>query len=195
MSEKKEEVKSLPFIKGDNIDLVASNSDWANLLCKWYNDPRVRQYSQNITPLTLEEIKKRFEPPKKWAIPEYIVFIIFHKKDNKPIGSIGFERINWVSRNANLFAAIGEPEYWGKGIIVEAAKLAINYGFTELNFHKIFVGVYDPNKRALRVIEKLGFEKEVVLKEQNYVEGKYVDNHEFSLSKKDWLNKREVEEN
>ncbi len=183
---KEEEDDVFPFIEGERIDLVAGNSKWANLVCKWMNDPKVRHYSRNMWPLTLEEVKKWFEPPPDRQMREFIVFTVYHKEAKRPIGSIGFNQTNWVSRNANIFLTIGEPEYWGKGIAGEASRLMINYGFTELNFHKIFAGVFTPNSRSLRAAEKLGFEKEGVLKEEMYVDGKYHDIHKFALFKRDW---------
>jgi len=170
--EKKEEgIDVFPFIEGETIDLVAGNSKWVPLICKWQNNPKVRRYARNIWPLTIEEIKKWFEPSPDRHMKEFVVFTIYHK----------------VSRNANIFATIGEPEYWGKGIAIEANKLLIKYGFTELNFHKIYAGVFTPNKRSLRAAEKLGFEKEAVLKEEMYIDGVYHDVHKFALFKRDWI--------
>ena len=189
--DKKEEDDVFPFIEGERIDLVAGNSKWANLVCKWMNNPKVRHYSRNMWPLTLEDIKKWFEPTPDRQMKEFIVFTVYHKEAKRPIGSIGFNHINWVSRNANIFLTIGEPEYWGKGIAGEASKLMINYGFTELNLYKIIAGVFTPNTRSLRAAEKLGFEKEGVLKEEMYVDGQYHDIHKFALFKRDWKIKEE----
>ena len=176
-----------PFIEGETIDLVAGNSKWAHLTCKWMNDPRVRHYSRNAWPYTIEEIKKWFEPSSDQGIKDFVVFNIYHKKDKKIIGTIGLNRINWLNRNSNIFFHIGEKEYWGRGIAGEAANLLIKYGFTELNLHKIYAGVFTPNARSLRAVEKLGFKKEAVLKEEIFVDGKYVDFHKFALFKKDWM--------
>ena len=189
--EDKEEDDVFPFIEGEIIDLVAVNSKWANLVCKWMNDPKVRHYLRNIWPQTLEEVKKLLEPLPNRQMRELIVFTVYHKHAKRPIGSIGFNQINWVSRNANIFINIGEPEFWGKGIAGEASKLMINYGFTELNLHKIYAGVFTPNKRSLRVFQKLGFEKEGVLKEEMYIDGQYHDVHRFALFKRDWTMKDE----
>ncbi len=189
--EEEEEEDVFPFIEGETIDLVAGNSKWANLSCKWRNDPKVRHYARNIWPQTLEEVKKRFEPLPNNQMRDSIKFTIYHKQSKRPIGRIGFSRIDWVSKNANIFAMIGEPEYWGKGIAGEASRLVINYGFTELNLHKIYSGVFTPNKRSLRAAEKLGFEKEGVLKEEMYVDGQYHDVHRFALFKRDWKKKDE----
>jgi ribosomal-protein-alanine N-acetyltransferase len=82
---------------------------------------------------------------------------------------------------------MGEPEYWGKGIVGEAAKLLINYAFTELNLNKISASIHNPNQRSLRASEKLAFKEEGILTEQVYVDGEYVDEHRFSLLKKEWI--------
>jgi len=194
MTENKKEDKKVkeeivfPFIEGNNIDLVAPNSKWINEVCAWSNDPRVRHYARFEWPNTIEDVKKWFEPPPKKGVRIFIIFAMYHKKDKRPIGNVGFSDINWLNRNANIFYTIGIPEYWGKGLVGEAAKLLINYGFNELNLHKIYAGVFDPNKRSLRATEKLGFKKEAILKEEIYVDGEYFDVHKFALFKRDWLN-------
>lgn len=185
--DKEEKNDVFPFIEGKTIDLVAGNSKWTNLFCSWINNPKVRHYSRNMWPQTLEDVKKRFEPSPDRRIRDKVNFMIYHKQEKRPIGVVGLDEINWVSRNANLFALIGEPEHWGKGIAVEACALVIQYGFTELNLNKIEAGIFSPNKRSLRAAEKLGFKKEAIIKEEIFVDGKYHDNHRFSLFNRDWL--------
>jgi RimJ/RimL family protein N-acetyltransferase len=185
--DKEENNDVFPFIEGTTIDLVAANSKWANLFCSWINNPKVRHYSRNMWPQTLEDVKKRFETSPDRCIRDKANFWIYHKQEKRPIGVVGLDEINWVSRNANLFALIGEPDHWGKGIAGEACALVIKYGFTELNLHKIDAGIFSPNKRSLRAAEKLGFEKEAIIKEEIYIDGKYHDNHKFSLLKRDWF--------
>jgi len=181
-------IKETPiFIKGDIISLAPLNMDHVEIYARWHNDPRVRHYARHEFPIALEEVKKWFENPPEHGVREFIVFVIYHKEDKLPIGDIGLNHINWVNRNANIFAEIGEPEYWGKGIVGEASKLMIDYAFTELNLHKVHASVYNPNERSLRAAEKLGFEKEGILREHLYVDGKYVDNHRFSILRKEWL--------
>ncbi|MHA1459305.1 MAG: GNAT family N-acetyltransferase [Promethearchaeota archaeon] len=187
--DKEEEIDVFPFIEGEIIDLVAGNSKWVNLFCSWINNPKVRHYSRNMWPQSLEDVKKRFEPSPDRRIRDKVNFMIYHKQEKRPIGIVGLDEINWISRSANLFALIGEPEHWGKGIAVEACALVIKYGFTELNLNKIEAGIFSPNKRSLRAAEKLGFEKEAIIKEEIYIDGKYLDNHRFSLFNRDWLEK------
>ncbi|TFF90004.1 MAG: N-acetyltransferase [Promethearchaeota archaeon] len=192
MSERKEE-EVFVFIEGDTIDLVVGHSKWADLTCKWMNDPKVRRYSRNIWPLTLDEVKKWFEPSSSdRSTREFVVLTIYHKREKKPIGTVGLNRINWLYRTANIFAAIGYPEYWGQGIAGEASELMIKYGFEELNLNKIYSKVHDPNKRSLRAAEKLGFKKEGISFQDVYIDGKYVDAHNFYLLKEDWMERKQL---
>jgi len=182
----KEKQKPAPFIMGENVDLVALNPDHIEFYNRWNNDPRVRRYSRNPLPRTIEDQKKWLfreqEGPK-----EHIAFEVWHKKDKRPIGIGGLGRINWLYRNANIWLSIGEPEYWNQNIGTEASKMIIEYGFNELNLHKIYAGVFSPNKGSLRCAEKDGFIPELIEKDACYVDGEYVDHHRFRLLKEEWL--------
>ena len=51
---------------------------------------------------------------------------------------------------------IGVP-YWGQGLIPEAVKKLIEYGFEELKLDKIWCGYFDGNEKSKRVQIKCGF--------------------------------------
>ena len=182
-------IPPVPFLEGNIIDLCSINLEHVNLYTKWSNDPNVRIYSRNLIPWNSEEVTKWLEQQKE-GIKTNVIFEIWHKKDDKPIGTAGLSDIRWFNRNANLYVALGEPEYWGQDIAPEVSNLLIDYGFEELNLHKIYVGIYSPNKRSLRAAEKVGFKYEATLREQIYNKGEYVDEIIFAIFKKDWLSSK-----
>ena len=49
------------------------------------------------------------------------------------------------------------PAFWGQGLIPEASRALIRWGFTELGLETIWCNHYDGNARSRRVIEKCGF--------------------------------------
>ncbi len=184
MTEKKE-CKAFPFIEGEKINLTAANLEHANLYTKWKNDPKNRKYSINPIPQSVEEMKKSLEP-KKQEVKEDIFFEIWHKKDNIPIGFIDFIRIGWYNRSALIFLMIGELKYWGQGIASEGVKLLVNYGFNELNLHKISAEILAPDKASIRVFEKNSFNFEIRLEKEVFYDGKFVDKLSYVIFKKDW---------
>lgn len=83
------------------------------------------------------------------------------KENNKAIGSVGLHlngSTDMTDRDneCELGYWIGKP-FWGQGLIPEAAKELIRYGFENLNMTKIWCGYYDGNEKSRRVQEKLGF--------------------------------------
>ena len=46
---------------------------------------------------------------------------------------------------------------WGKGFGFEAAKVVLNYGFSELGLEKVVGLTAEQNYGSIRILEKLGF--------------------------------------
>lgn len=179
------------FIEGENVNLVPSSIKYANLYAKWKNNPKVRIFSRNAMPRSLEEIKKDYEPSEKGQVKDHIEFSIYHKADKKLIGICGLNRINWFNRSANAFLMIGETDYWNKKVATEAVKLLLKYAFEEVNLHRVTGGAAVDNIYSWKVAEKVGFTFEGISKEDFYVDGKYVDNKKYYYLKQDWLKRQE----
>ena len=181
------------FIEGETIDLIPLNIENIKLYAKWENNPKVRIYSRNIIPRTLEDMKKHLEPSERHSrrTPKNEVsFEIWHKKDKKTIGFGGVSDINWYNQQAYLGLLIGEPDYWGQKIGEEATRLLVEYAFNELNIFKIKASILAINKGSWRCAEKNGFTRVATFKKDMYVNGEYLDNYVYSLLKEDWLKLR-----
>lgn len=91
------------------------------------------------------------------------VYAIVHKETNEVIGSIGMHAGDKTSRGlgsdenqAEVWYWLGKP-YWGQGLIAEAAKPLIEFGFLDLDLNRIWIAYFDGNTKSRRVAEKLGF--------------------------------------
>ena len=51
----------------------------------------------------------------------------------------------------------------------------LNFAFNRMNLHKVYLRVYDYNKRGVKSYQKCGFKKGGILREMFYDEGKYYD--------------------
>lgn len=140
-------------------------------------------------PATPESFKKFLEEGQG-RTPREIGFEIWHKTDNKPIGFIGFNFINWADRMGNIGLNIGDPAYWRKDLGLEATYLILEYAFNELNLVKITADMYEMNAPSWKICEKLGMKRELVYMKQAYVKGKYVDSYQYCLFKEEWDNLR-----
>jgi len=174
------------FIEGETIDFLPLKIENVNLYARWENNPKVRLYSRNILPRTVEEMKKYLEPSDKRPKNE-VSFEIWHKKDKKIIGFGEVSDINWYNQQAYLGLLIGEPDYWGQKIGEEATRLLVEYAFNELNIFKLKASILVVNEGSWRCAEKNGFTRVATCKKDMYVNGEYLDNYVYSLLKEDWL--------
>lgn len=79
--------------------------------------------------------------------------------------------------------AISE-KHWGKGIMTEAVKAVIKYGFENLKLDLISAYTYPFNTRSKKVLEKNGFKYEGTLKQaEKLYNGKIYDNDCYVLIK------------
>ena len=102
-------------------------------------------------------------------------FAVETKKDRVLIGKCGFIKVNWKNRVGELGILLGDPDYRGKGYGADAVRVLCQFGFNELNLHKIKATVFDFNTPALRCYEKCGFQREGILEKEIYREGAYHD--------------------
>ena len=114
-------------------------------------------------------------------------WIITLKGEGKPIGTLGFYK--WMP-SAGYQAEMGydlAKEYWGKGIMSEAMRAVIDFGFERMELNRIEVYILPRNKRSIRMIKGIGFKREGLLRQRYFDEfGNFADDVLFSMLRQDW---------
>ncbi|WP_413458326.1 spermidine N1-acetyltransferase [Herbaspirillum huttiense] len=112
--------------------------------------------------------------------------------DGDSSGLVELVEINTVHRSAE-FQIIIAPACQGRGLAVEATRLALDYGFSVLNLHKIYLIVDRENEKAVHVYAKAGFRPEGVLKEEFFMNGQYRDVIRMGIFQRDHLARMQAE--
>ncbi|WP_422660574.1 GNAT family N-acetyltransferase [Paenibacillus sp. EC2-1] len=131
-------------------------------VCKHFSDPNVTQYMD-------------IEPCKTMNEAEEIIqfhihdsgcrYGIFHKMDNKLIGTCGFHC--WV-QGEEPRAEIGfdlSSDFWGQGFMKEALAELIRIGINVMKLHYIEATVEQENIRSQRLLQSMNFTKHNELKD------------------------------
>lgn len=79
------------------------------------------------------------------------------------------------------------PKHWNKGIITEALSAIMNFTFNALDVNRIEATVSTENIASIKVLKKLGFTQEGILRERSYLRGSYHDMIMFSILKNEYL--------
>lgn len=82
-------------------------------------------------------------------------------------------------------------EYWNMGIMTEALSEIVDFTFKTLKVNRIEAAVSTENSGSIRVLQKLGFIKEGILRQRSFWRGSFNDMVMFSILKKDHCNKKE----
>jgi RimJ/RimL family protein N-acetyltransferase len=133
-----------------------------------------------------KKIKEWFEKDLDAALPNNLLFAIRTLEEDKLIGFIAFDGINWTDRDSYVAIGIGESDFWSKGYGSDAMRLMLRYGFTELNLHRISLTVFEQNPRGIRSYEKCGFKHEGRIREFLLRDGKRSDMLHMGILLQEW---------
>ena len=100
-------------------------------------------------------------------------FAIELKENGKMIGTCDL-RVNESEKSAELAYAINK-KYWGNGYAPEAAKRLLELAFQDLKIERLWAKFSSKNPASGRVMEKIGMEKEGILRHTKNLCGDFVD--------------------
>ena len=116
----------------------------------------------------------------KIVADEGINWAITLKGNSKLLGIIGHYRIKPEHYRSEIGYML-LPDYQGKGIITEAIKAVVAYGFDQMNLHSIEAIIDPANTASAMVLEKNDFVKEAHFRENECYNGKFLDTVIYGL--------------
>lgn len=125
----------------------------------------------------LEHIKKSIQQQEN---DQRYGFGIFLKGSDKLIGNI---MLGDVMRGPFQSCILGyslDQQYNGKGYTSEAVRLVVDFAFNELKLYRIEAGVMPTNTGSIRVMEKAGFQREGIARDNLEINGKRESHVTFS---------------
>ena len=177
-----------PRLETTRLVLRALRMEDADFIFKEWSDPAVTYYMRDEEPLKsreqAEEKLRPYQTPEK--IPTAKWWGIEIKADGHLIGTVGIFRWDKQHHRAEIGYDLC-PIYWGQGLMPEALQVLMRYGFEEMDLNRVEATTHTENQRSQRVLAKLGFQREGVLREYYCCDGIYNDQVQYSLLRREWL--------
>lgn len=169
------------FLRGNDVTLrVLNEEDINGNYASWLNNPEITQYnSHGRFPMTIDKLKEFVK--SAYTSNNSLIFAIQHNETNAHVGNISLQNISWIDRNAEIAFILGEKDYWGKGIMLDAGRLMITHAFNVLNLHRVYCGTSSENIGMQKLATKLGMLQEGVRKDALFKNGHYVDIIEYGV--------------
>jgi diamine N-acetyltransferase len=180
------------MLVGDGIRLRAIERDDIPRFVRWLNDREVTQFLLTGSPFSKSMEEKWFEnqlakPPEQGQI---LGIEILQGEEWIHIGNCGLHFVEPVNNAAEFGIMIGEKSFWNRGYGKKATTLMLQHGFDDLNLNRIYLNVFETNPRGIRAYQACGFQKEGVLREAIYKEGRYLDVFVMSILHSEWKSLR-----
>jgi RimJ/RimL family protein N-acetyltransferase len=158
---------------GEKICLGPILDNDAPNLFSWLNDRSLAIANGPYRPMTQAQFDQWFSS----IGPDMtrVVFAIRAKADMRLIGYVQLINIQPIPRSAEIGILIGARSDQDQGFGTEAMRLAIEYGWRDLNLHRLCLFVVGDNPRAVHIYEKLGFEIEGAMRQAAFVDEGYRD--------------------
>lgn len=186
---------ALPQLESARILLRLANQEDGSAIVDYYSknrlhlapfEPTKPSYFYTKT-YWYEEIKNRLN---EFRDDVSLKLFLFKKENPKAIiGTINFSNfIRGTFQACTLGYGLAEAEQ-GKGYMTEALKIAISYGFDELNLHRIMASYIPHNQRSGNLLKRLGFVVEGYARDYLMINGQWQDHILTSLINHNWTSK------
>jgi [ribosomal protein S5]-alanine N-acetyltransferase len=125
---------------------------------------------------TLEHYKRR--EPAPWGIVS--------KADHRLIGVCGFNIYLPFFARAEIGYALARS-HWGLGLMPEAARRIIAFGFEQMELHRVQAVCEVGNTASARVMEKVGMTYEGTLRDYGYAKGHFRNLKMYAILRREWV--------
>lgn len=163
------------FLEGERLNLRTVIPEDYEFVARHFTNPSMRHggFEDIRTPVTPDDVKQRIEDDD-----DFHAFLAC--REETPVGSAFLVDVDLERRHAELGYWI-TPDEQGNGYATEAADLCLTHAFDQLGLHKVWARTNEDNEASQRVLEKLGFQREGVLREHWFGFGRFVDEYRFGL--------------
>lgn len=174
------------FLRGDGVTLHPTEEADVEFCRRLVNDPDVRRGLSVAVPRRAEA-EREFRVEADDDVVPFVVCAAGDDGDEQRdrVGVVDLVDVDRQFGNAEV-GYFFAPEAWGNGYATAAVERVVEYAFEELRLHRVHARVFAFNEGSARVLEKVGFEREGVLREQAYMHGEYVDTLRYGLLESEW---------
>lgn len=175
-----------PRLTTDRLLLRELAAEDAAVLHRYWSDAAVTAYMV-LEPFASVDVTARMIELLQGlpAAGQGIRWAVVRQGDGLVLGTCGFHNFQAEHRRAEVGYELGQ-EYWGRGLMTEALTAILGHGFGVLDLNRIEAFVNRGNVRSAALLASLGFVEEGLLREYEFARGGFVDQHCFSLLRRDF---------
>jgi len=149
-------------------------------------DHEVQKYNGPVL-RNLEEVQALIEEVRaEYTARKGIAWAVTFRNSDTVLGLFGIHDWDEYHRRAEIGYDLARA-YWGQGIGSEAVRAILRFGFEQMNLHRIYAGTIADNHESVRLLEKIGFQREGTRREHSWEEdGTFHDSAMYGLLRREY---------
>ena len=175
------------MLRGEKVILRATTRADLERICQFDNDVELSILANGAPwrPELLARYQAEFDDAlHREPRQDRVSFAI--EADGKYIGDCSLQRIDPISRTAELGISIGDRDYLGRGYGRDAIRVVLGYAFRMQNLNRVWLETGSDNERAIRCYRACGFVEEARLRQHAWSDGGRVDGVCMGLLRDEW---------
>ncbi|MBV9927539.1 MAG: GNAT family N-acetyltransferase [Acidobacteria bacterium] len=153
--------------------LIERNREHIREWSPWFKDDRSVENTRSFIRRNLSKL----------AADEGFALAIWHR--GEMAGQIEYNYFDWANRRTELGYWLG-ASFQGRGLATNSCRALIDYAFAELKLNRVEMRCGVENVRSRRIPERLGFKEEGVVRQAEWLHGRFVDMVIYGMLASEW---------
>lgn len=178
------------LLTGELVVLRAPRTSDVEPLEEMHRDPELQHFSSPRAPYPKlgTQARQLLDEP---VSDHRTHLVIASREDDAPLGICGVTGYRLQLPSGFLYISLG-PGHRGRGVGTDAVRTLTRYAFDGLGLHRIGLGVFSFNERAIATYRRLGFVEEGRIREAWFRGGAWHDDVRMALLADDWRASRDA---
>lgn len=172
--------QTLPVLEAERIRLRPLRMDDAPEVFAMYSDREVTRYWSFAAWTDPAQAEAWLAERIGWGPPSVYGWAMADRGDDRFIGTTALFSLSGPLHRAELGYSL-MPSLQGRGLATEAVRRALDFGFDTLGLERIEADVDPRNEASCRLAERLGFQREGLLRNRWRVGGEFADSILYGL--------------
>ena len=176
---------ALPVLESSRLRLRALRDDDATALLVLHGDTEVMRYWSTSPWTDIARAYAHLLRARRDMEAGVLPWAIADRASDDLIGTVTLFKIDCDHRRAEIGYALGSA-HWGMGLASEALHLVLRHAFEALDLQRIEADTDPRNAASRRMLERLGFVQEGMLRKRWFVNDEWCDTAFYGLLREDF---------
>lgn len=182
----------IPVLHGPRLVLRGFQADDLDDFYAVHSDPTVMRYWSFPAWTHIDQSTEYFASARSGRDPERLLCWATTRADtDRLIGGVTLFAINRPQGRAEIGYVLGSA-HWDKGYAQEALSLVLGFAFDGLGLRRIEADIDPRNAASCKLVERMGFVREGLLRERWQVAGETCDTALYGLLAAEWRQRQAI---